>query len=151
VAHRLAAKSPEGLRQPGREIPTPPGLSVPPEVRDVKVERPAVASNVLRPLLPLLSVALRSTATQHGPILLKERSSRQVQPDLRIRFLRASGWALPGPATIPMASAGARGDCQDVRGSAPGRAARAEGGGPTLGRATVMDPCQPTGTRPIPG
>jgi len=61
------------------------------------------------------------------------------------------GWALPGPAAIPMASAGARGDCQDVRGLSSWQAARVEGGEPILDRATVKDHCQPTGTWPIPG
>src|SRR5215218_882578 len=50
-----------------------------------------------------------------------------------------------------MASASPRGECQDVRGSPPGRAARLRAGGPTLDRATVMDCCQTLRTRPMSG
>jgi hypothetical protein len=65
---------------------------------------------------------------------------------LAMACLRPLGWR-PGADHHPHGSAGARGDCQDLRGSAPGRGGTARAGGPTLGRAAVMDRC-PTNSHP---
>jgi hypothetical protein len=53
----------------------------------------------------------------------------QVQPDLRRGSCGRWIWALPGPAAIPMASTGARSDCQEMRGLSSWQGGTAEGGG----------------------
>jgi hypothetical protein len=78
-------------------------LSLPPEVRELEVEPPAVASNVLCLLLPLLSATPGHLRTQHGPMLLKERSSRGRFSLTCGEVLAGVGVGAPGPATIPMA------------------------------------------------
>jgi hypothetical protein len=123
VTHRLAAKSLEGSRQPGgRFEPQLPCL--PPEVRELEVEPPAVASNVLCPLLPLLSATpgLRATADSAWTNAAQGEFSRgQGSARLADRFLLALGLGASGAGHHPHGSAGSRSDYQDVSGSAPGR------------------------------
>jgi hypothetical protein len=135
VTHRPAAKSLEGSRQPGGEIRPPPRLrSGSWRSSDLRLHPTSCVRSCRG--CPQLSGRL---PTQHGQACSSSVPLGQVQPDLRIGSCWRWVGRSPGPAAIPMASAGARGDCQDVRGlsSWQGGTGRGRGGNPRP--CTVMD------------
>jgi hypothetical protein len=152
VTHRHAGKSPEARGSRVGKPRTPPRLSPPLRSgswRSSDLRRPHPTSCVRS--CPLLSAALRSipdparTNTAQGWFF-----SGQVQPDLRMEVCWR--WVgRPGAGRHPHGSAGARGECQDVRGLTSWQGGTTEGGGPTLGRATVMIVPHHLAPRPSPG